>query len=138
MSGTLTVAFRTRLLRHVFLSEALGFVQLYAALTRQVPSTNASPGQLDEPVGMAYARVPIALGAANWGMALSGEAILNGLLYFPTATGNWGLMSGWALVTDEGSPIVAAVGKLVQPYRVLTGIRPFLPIASLGIGLHDG
>ena len=137
MSGTLTVAFRSRLLRHIFMDEDLGFIQFELALTKKVPSSNASPTQLDEPIGMSYARQPIALGDLNWDMSLSGEATNSGTLYFPTATGNWGVLTGWALITDEDTPIVAAVGSLVQPYRVLTDIRPYLPVGGLVVGLHD-
>lgn len=137
MSGTLTTAYRRRMLDHHFRETAKGFAQFKAHLTRKVPSANAAVSQLDVPVGMAYAPVVIPFGAAHWAMTLSGEAATNDVLYYANATGTWGVMTGWALVTDEASPMVAAVGQLVVPYRVIAGIRPYLPLAALAIGLYD-
>lgn len=137
MSGMLTTAYRRRILDHHFRGTALGFTHFGVALTRKVPSANAAASQLDEPVGMSYARLSLALGAANWAMTLAGEAANDDLLYWPTATGTWGVMTGWAMVTVEATPMVAAVGQLVVPWRVISGIRPYLPASGLAVGLYD-
>lgn len=135
MSGTLTTGFRKRMLQHVFSGTALGFTDLQVALTKRVPSANSSPSQLDEPVGLAYARQTLALG--SWANSISGEVGNPAIIYFPVATGTWGVLNGWALVTVEATPIVAAVGQLVTPYRVISGIRPYIPILGLAVGLYD-
>lgn len=137
MSGTITTAYRRRILEHHFRETDKGFTQFKVHLTRKVPSANAAPTQLDVPVGGAYAPVILPFGAAHWAMSLSGEAVSDDLLYYPTATAVWGVMTGWALVTDEASPMVAALGQLVVPYRVVIGIRPFLPLTALALGLYD-
>jgi hypothetical protein len=137
VSGTLTTPFRKRVLRHVFEGTPLGFTQFKLAATKRVPSSNASPNQLDEPVGMAYARATLPLGDSYWNLTISGDEANSGLVYWPTATGTWGVLNGWALVTDEATPIVAAVGQMVVPYRVVAGIRPYVPVSGLVVGIYD-
>lgn len=136
MSGTLTVPFRKRLLEHVFRGTPL-FGSMKIALTRKAPSANSSVAQLDEPVAMGYARQTIGLDTASWALTISGEVGNVNQIYFPTATGTWGVLTGWALISVEASPIVCAVGTLVTPYRAVATRRVYVPPNGLVVGLYD-
>jgi len=137
MSGTWTLPFRRRLLSTVFLDEPLGFTDFQLCLTRRVPAANADLSQLDEPTGMGYSRQQFSVGSANWQLSAAGEVVNKGLLYFSTATGTWGVMTGWALISVEATPMVCAVGTLAEPYRVVAGIQPYVPVGGLAVGLYD-
>lgn len=137
MSGTLTTGFRRRILDYIFRDVPLGFDELDVALTLRVPSANAAVSQLNEPVGMSYARARIALASPNWLTTAGGEMANAGLLYFPTATGNWGVINGWAWVSVEASPIVLAVGTIVQPYRTDAGKRLMIGVQQMSVALYD-
>lgn len=144
MSGVTTLAFRQELLKQRFLGIAPVWDQFEVALTRKVPTTNSAVDQLDEPVGLGYARQQFALSSANFAMINDNEVANTGTLYFPLATGSWGTIHGWAIISHKltawapgTEPLVMAVGTLNEPIRVVTNIRPYLGPGSLVFGLYD-
>lgn len=144
MSGVTTLTFRQELLAQRFLGIEPVWDQFEVALTRRVPTTNSSVDQLDEPVGAAYARQQFALSSSNFSLINENEIGNNGLLYFPTATGAWGSIHGWAVISQKvgawppgTGPKVMAVGTLNEPIRVVSGVRPYLGPGSIVFGLYD-
>lgn len=134
MSGVTTLAFRQELLQQRFLGIAPSWSTLAIALTRRVPTTNSSVAQLDEPFGNAYARVNLALGDPDWDLINDNEVANSGTLYFPSATGSWGTIHGWAAI---GGTRVVAVGTLNSPLRVVSGVRPYLGPGDIVFGMYD-
>lgn len=137
MSGTLTTGFRRRILDHVFRGVPLGTPGFDIALTRRVASANAAVSQLDEPTGLGYARPRITLDTTDWLLTLAGEVANAADVFFPVASGTWGTVAGWAWVSVETSPIVCAVGTLVQPYRIISGQRPKIGPQQMSAALYD-
>lgn len=143
MSGVTTLAFRQELLSQRFLDFTPEWDNWAVALTRRVPTTNSAVSQLDEPVGNGYARQLIAITSANFELVNGQEIANTGLLYFPAATGSWGTLHGWALISDKstawvtGTPEVMAVGTLVKPLRVVAGVRPFLGPGGISFGMYS-
>lgn len=134
MSGATSLAFRQQLLGNRFLGTAITWTAVGIALTRRVPTTNSSIDQLDEPVGLGYARVSIPIGASDWDQINDNEVANQNVVYFPTATGLWGAIHGWAAI---GGASVIATGTLNDPLKVIAGIRPYLPAGAISFGLYD-
>ena len=108
------------------------------ALTLDFPPLNADVTQLNEPpTGVGYARVAVPYNTANWTPSGFREITQALDINFPTATGYWGNLYGWALMTTEATPNMVALGNLVTPLRVITGIQPMIPAGSISLGLYD-
>lgn len=144
MSGVTTLTFRQELLAQRFLGVQPVWDQFELALTRRVPTTNSAVNQLDEPSGGGYARQQFALSSSNFSLVNENEVANNGLIYFPVATGNWGSIHGWAVISHKvgawpggTGPKVMAVGTLNEPIRVVSGVRPYLGAGSIVFGLYD-
>lgn len=118
--------------------------KLQVALTRKIPPANASVSQLDEPPSIfAYSRRGLVLNSTNWGLTTMNEITnLVEILWFES-TGDWGVLTGWALVTADASGIgtfverVAATGKLAQPIRAVTYTQPRLAPGTITLGLRN-
>lgn len=137
MSGSASLSLRQDLISDRFLGIQPVYTGLLLALTRKVPTTNSSVNQLDEPVGLGYARITVPLGSAAWQLINGAEVVNTGTYYFPTATGLWGTIHGWALISTPGAALVKAVGTFNEPYRVVSGIRPFIGPADISFGAYD-
>lgn len=138
MSGVASLVLRRDLIAHYFRGTALPYTQLQFALTRRIPPANAAANQLDEPVGLSYARVSTVFpSSVVWLGGPSDEMTLNVALLFPTATGTWGTINGWAMVSNGATPLVLATGQVPRPLRVISGIRPRLPIGAVSFSLLD-
>lgn len=144
MSGVTTVAFRRELISQRFLGFVPEWNNFEIALTRKVPTTNSDVSQLDEPVGLAYARVQIAIVSSNFVLVNQQEVYNTGTLFFPTASGFWGTVHGWAIISQKltawspgKGPEVMAVGTLQEPLKVVAGVRPKLGPGAIAFGLYD-
>lgn len=128
MSGSATYSMRNDMIGKYFLGVTLPWTQFHLCLTRKVPTTNSFPAQLDEPpAGVGYARVVLSVGLTDWEVQGNALIINKNSIYFPTATGFWGAINGWALVSVESDGgRCKAVGTLNTPLKVTAGIRPYL------------
>lgn len=121
------------------------YTNLAVALVSVVPPINVDITQLGEPTIGGYARVVIPYNTANWGLTGYREVFNNLAINYPAATDFWGQMEGYVVLSAAGSVAVpdytasmtVAVGRLVQPLRVIAGIQPSLPIAAVSFGLYD-
>lgn len=137
MSGASTLGYRADQVKAVWHRQLPSWSSVLVCLTRRVPSSNAAPDQLDEPVGLGYARVTVAVSAANWPLQNSTE-VGNGIaIVFPEATGLWGDVAGWAVLSAETTPKTLAVGTLAEPVRVSAGIQPVVQPGAIVFGVYD-
>jgi hypothetical protein len=95
----------------------------YTAPTIYVGLSTADPGDdgagLSEPSGAAYSRVQTS--AADWNAA-SGGALSNAtLIEFPTATGDWGTLTHFALFDATSGGNLLAHGALTQAKTINSG-----------------
>lgn len=115
-----------------------GYTPPYTALTvclvTVVPPINVDVASLQEPVGNGYARVDIPFDTSGWVPSGYREVVTVGPTTFPTATDYWGLIEGYAIIAGA---MTVAVGRLVNPLRVVTGIQPVIPAGGISIGLYD-
>ena len=150
MSATLTPHGRGLLLTAVFCPELYTPPSsLFMALTRNVPVDNDEPDLLDEPVdpdtGLplgGYGRLDLgSLNIDNWAFTGFSEVYNWNPYVWPAATGEWGLMQGWAILDSDviGEGFVIAVGEQPEPYQILSaGDRPPpIDVGGLAIGLYD-
>lgn len=141
MAGTISLAFRNRLLQAYFTPDAfVGDESLFVAVTRTVALANDSGLNLTEPDAAAYARPQIDLTSNWWALSGAGEMYNTTDIDFapPDAGDDWGYLSGWALLDAPDSGVVLAVGSLIQPL-VFTSDLPYLSISPQGVtvGLYD-
>lgn len=149
MNGLITSWMRRDLLRRYFdstwVSQYTGFD---FCLTHDVAAAEARYDQLDEPTPIdgfevGYSRIPYGLLGSDWWLsAEEGALVYNKYsLVTPEVTGDWGTLNGWALVTAGNltpgfTPQVAAVGRLVQPYRPALGDELEMDPGTLVIALE--
>lgn len=136
MSGTVSMWARDAIVREIFRNESL-ISTVWVALTKTVPESNAEGSNLNEPVLMAYSRIEVPLGTANWGLTGYCEVYNLNELIFPTPTSDWGLIQGWALCTAATGGETIAVGSVVNPQRVLFGKAPTVKVGGIVFGLFD-
>lgn len=137
MSGQTTTWFRNARLQQTFRGVALGFTSFDVALTRRPPASNADVTQLDEFFQNGYARANVLLGASYWTM-ITPTLVANAAQITFARVGGTGIgtITGWALIAKEANK-VAAVGTLVEPIRVVGGIRPILGIGAISFSEQD-
>ena len=148
--GQISQWFAAELLKTAFNRDTYvpAYDTLAVALVTTVPPVNADISTLTEPVGNGYARAPIPYNTANWVMGDYRE-VYNALdVLFPTATGYWGQIEGYVVlsaflgtavgaVVDYTNSQTAAVGQVITPVRVTTGVQLDLPAQTVSFGIYD-
>lgn len=112
----------------------------YLALVQETPPNPFISGtELDEPVGMAYARKVIPNNSTNWsntGITNQLHLVSNQLeLAFTAATGEWGAIGYWALCDASTAGNVYFYGQLEQPVFIGDGDQAIVPALDLVIEL---
>lgn len=86
---------------------------VYLAAMLSEPVYLDTGSDLDEPIGMAYARVAITNNSSNWSESADGLKTNAQDIVFPQATGTWGTMRYWAICT-------AATGGQIISWGVMS------------------
>ena len=106
---------------------------LYIALSTADP-TDAGSG-IAEPVGNNYSRKSVANNKTTWDTAVAG-ALANAIaITFPTASGNWGTISHFAIFDDPTAGNMLAHGSLVVSKQVTTSDTAEFAIGDIDITL---
>lgn len=118
--GSLSDFAENALINHICTNSAYSPAStLYLALCTADPTDAATGASMNE-VGNSngYARTAITFAAAS-----SRRVTQTGGVSFPTATGSWGTVTHWAIVTTNtyGSGNVLASGAFASSFTVLTG-----------------
>lgn len=101
-------------------------------LSRGDPLPGASG--LDEPSGHGYER--FAIGSANWDLGSPYWTIGNNcLVTFPEATGDWGLVTYYALFDEDHDGMMLAYGQLKNAIHIDTGYEVWFGVGELSITL---
>lgn len=118
--GSLTNFGETALVKHIFCESAYSpAAQLYLALATDDPGEAATGASMNECADTgSYARKAVAYGAAS-----SRRVTQSGTTTFDTATGAWGTVGYWAIVTSatHGEGNVLAYGAFATPKAVISG-----------------
>lgn len=108
----------------------------YVGLSKADPTDDASGN--DEHSGDAYARVAIDNDKTTW-TAASGGALHNDIVIeFPTATGDWGTLTHFAIwnhASDEAEANLIAHGTLTTPKDIDDGDTAKFAVGELDITL---
>lgn len=139
MSATASMYLRALFLQAVFTPDVhVPLDTLWVALTHHVPIANATGEQLDEPGdGNGYARIPYPLTSEYWASSGYSEMINTQPAIFAEAAADWGLIAGWALVTDDSTGLTLAVGSLITPTPFTTGMQAVVDPGMMVCGLYD-
>ena len=115
--GSFSDHWENEILDHIFNKAS------YTAPTIYVGLSTADPGDdgagLSEPSGAAYSRVQTS--AADWNAASGGALSNANLIEFPTATGDWGTLTHFALFDAASGGNLLAHGALTQAKTINTG-----------------
>lgn len=104
--------------------------QTWFALVQQVPLIGDTGTQLAEPSFVdGYVRRPVP--QTGWVLADHGTLTLDTGVQWSTATGDWGVIRGWALCSAASAGDVIASGELSAQMRVAVGQQPSLPSGSV-------
>lgn len=118
--GSLTDYAENALANHICLNAAYTpSATLYLALCTADPTDAATGASMNEVANSgSYARTAITFGAAS-----SRRVTQNAGVTFPAATGSWGTVTHWAIVTSNtyGSGNVLACGAFASSFAVVSG-----------------
>jgi hypothetical protein len=98
---------------------------VHLALFTSAPSES---GGGVEVAGNGYARVQVANNSTNWPAAAGGVKINGAAFTFPVATGNWGTITHWAIMS-------AATGGSILFFGPLTSSKAISTSDSLSFGV---
>ncbi len=107
---------------------------LYLALCKSDPGEAATGAGLDEPSGGAYARQSINV----WDSAASRATANTSDIPFPTATGDWGTITHWAICDALTDGNVLAYGVLSASKNVETNGTISVLAGDLDISINSG
>jgi len=114
---------------------AVSIDSFYVALLTDLPDKNITDSALlSEPSGSGYGRVSYQSGYANWSSSVGVFYNANDIV-FPTPTGDWGRIVGWALCDSAGIGNVIAVGALTPESSVSAYSNVYIPATSLRLKL---
>lgn len=138
MGATFTMFSRTKMIQALLAHDLyVPLTTLQVALTRNIPVTNATAGQLLEPTTGGYVRQNYSAGSAYWAPSGFGEYYNTNVVTFPQVTAEgWGLIRGWA-VLDPNSGQCLSVGSILDPFNATSGMIPRLDPGVLLLGLYD-
>lgn len=126
---------RDTMLSSILIPEAHeSFDMLWVALST-TPVDAMSPTSLTEPEGEGYARVVYMCGAEFWTRSGYSEFVNSQEIRWETATGPWGTLQGWALMTGSTGPQMVAGGLLsLSTSQVEDGWSVTIPRHALRLG----
>lgn len=135
--GTLTNFGENAFLKHSATEAAYTPVAtVYLALATADPTDAATGASMSEVANSgSYARTAITLGAAA-----SRRVTQSGVVTFPAATGSWGTVTHWAIVTSatHGAGDVLAHGSFVTSRSVVSGNTPSVASAEVWVEFITG
>lgn len=139
MSGQLTQWFSQDMLMRAFNPDSYTsqYTTLKVVLTRTIPSLNDPSANLDRPTGGGYADVSVANSSSQWSVTGFREVYNVNTIVWPTITAYWGILNGWAVITNGPANQTVAVGRLTTPVRGNVGLTIQAAPASLIFGLVD-
>lgn len=100
MAGSKSDFLENQILNHVL--GGPNFVRpetIYLALSTAAYSDAATGSSMNEVTGGGYARVAVANNATNWPNATGGQKANGQVFTFPAATGNWGTVQSFYIVS---------------------------------------
>ena len=127
--GSLSNYAENALLNHVANTAFTPAATIFVALCTADPTDTGSP--LNEVANTnAYARAAVTFGAAT-----SRRVVQSGAVTFPQATGTWGTISHWAIMSTAtyGAGDMYAYGNFVTPFAPVNGNTPTIPSAELEV-----
>lgn len=136
--GSLTNDLETKLLDHVFNGAGAAYTPfgtLYLALATSSPGEAATGASMNEVANSnAYQRTAITFDAAT------SRYVLNNLVTFPQATGSWGTVTDWAVVSTQtyGSGDVLAYGQFDTPKGIVNGNTPSVADDEIDVTFSAG
>jgi len=134
--GSFTDFLENELLDHVFGNAAYTSpATLYIGLSTST-ITDAG-GNVTEPVGGSYARVPVTNNATNFPASISGAKSNGTAISFPTATGSWGICTDFFVSDSDagGSDNILGAGVLGVAKTITSGDIATFAIGDLDLSL---
>lgn len=137
MAGRVSVFGAQALLTSFFSQVVEPPPSLYLALIPEVAPTPYLAGdELEEVIGMGYARAEIPNDIASWSNASQPFVVANGIdVPFMAATGDWGQIRYWALCNAPDAGYVYATGEIEQPLTISNGDQVVIAEGALSISL---
>lgn len=131
--GKISDTYIGNLMDVAFGSQASTFpATLYLGLSTTAPTN--SGGNITEPGGNGYARVSVANNNTTWPNTGTDRTKSNGIaIAFPTATGSWGTISHWVVMTASSGGAMIAWGELTTPLAVGDTVTPTFAIGDIVI-----
>ena len=129
--GSFSDYWEDKILDHIFGKDMYTPPTIHVALSTANPLDNASG--IVEPAGNAYARVETS--TSDWNVASGGSMSNANDIVFPKATGNWGILSHFALFDAGVGGNMLAHGALSQPKAVDSSYTPIFDAGDLIISL---
>jgi hypothetical protein len=127
---------KSNVLENILLDEVLGGVgytpaaNVSVALYTSVPSDVGGGAEVS---GGSYARVTLANNTTTWPAAAGGSKSNGVVIEFPQATADWGIVTGFGIFDDAGTPRLLYWGTLAEPREILEGDTPSFGIGQLQI-----
>lgn len=103
---------------------------VYVALYTATPN---DAGGGTECTGGSYARVAVTNNDTNWPAAASGSKSNGTRIDFPTATGSWGTVTSWGILSASSGGTLYLYGTFTTSRAVSSGDAPFLAVGGLTI-----
>lgn len=136
MAGSASDYLELKLLEEIVGKTAYTMPTAYIALLTAAPTDASTGATIVEPAGAdAYARITTS--GASWGTAASGSIANAAILTSPTATGDWGEITHFALLDSAtlGAGNVLVWGELTDSKTVLSGDSLSFAVGALIITL---
>ena len=130
---------RSMLLKHLFtpddpLVEPLG--TLWLALTNAPLQVSDDGDSLSELVAASYTRVGIGALDEYWTLTSHGVLVNATSVYWPAASDEWGLITGWALCTEATSGLVIAGSDFMDALHIdlqqVVALAPGMLVLEIG------
>ena len=130
--GSLSDFAENKMLDHLCNTAFTPAATLFVALCTADPTDTAtgSTGLNEVANANGYARTGV-----TFGIAASRRVVQSGAVTFPQASGTWGTISHWALVSTAtyGAGDMYAYGSFVTPFAPVNGNTPTIPSAELEV-----
>ena len=129
--GSLSDFMENKLLDHLANVAFTPAASIFVALCTADPTDAGTGASMSEVANAnAYARAAVTFGAAA-----SRRVVQSGAVTFPQATGPWGTISHWALVSTgtHGAGDMYAYGSFTTPFAPVNGNTPTIPSGELEV-----
>ncbi len=111
---------------------------VYIALCTSAPSDSSMGSEVS---GSGYSRLLVTNNGTNWGSAHATTGLKTNAVQFtfPTATGNWGTITHWAILdAASGGNNMLYWGTFSSPKTILSGDTPRFPSGDISITFVSG